>query len=71
MAASPVIRADPSREYMGCSSISQYEVLQKLGEGTFGYEANEGWTSQDCQLTGRNTVKFIWQSQEEMAQLLH
>lgn len=28
---------DSARHFKGCSSIADYEVIDKLGEGTFGY----------------------------------
>jgi serine/threonine-protein kinase BUR1 len=28
----------PRHSFMGCSRISDYELLGKLGEGTFGYD---------------------------------
>ena len=34
LAAAP--KDDPNTRFHGCSSINQYEVLEKLGEGTFG-----------------------------------
>lgn len=43
MAASPVIRQNGTiHHFTGCSGIGQYEVLQKLGEGTFGYGSPTG-----------------------------
>jgi hypothetical protein len=32
--AAPVLPID--RKYHGCSSIKDYELMEKLGEGTFG-----------------------------------
>jgi len=37
--ATPTIEA--SSRFKGCSSISQYDVLSKLGEGTFGLEKTQ------------------------------
>lgn len=28
----------PRASFLGCSKIAEYELLGKLGEGTFGYE---------------------------------
>jgi len=39
--------ARPRNSFVGCSRISDYEVLGKLGEGTFGYVAS---TSGRCAL---------------------
>jgi hypothetical protein len=33
----PAQACRPSKTYRGCSRIADYEVLNKLGEGTFGY----------------------------------
>jgi serine/threonine-protein kinase BUR1 len=28
----------PKQSFVGCSRITDYEILNKLGEGTFGYD---------------------------------
>ena len=34
------VSADAPHQFRGCSTIADYEVIDKLGEGTFGYGTN-------------------------------
>lgn len=62
----------PRSSFTGCSRISDYELLGKLGEGTFGYGSNRDASSQRDldSLTHHFTARSIALDHEEQARPL-
>ena len=57
MAAVNGAGSSTARHYEGCSSIADYDVIDKLGEGTFGYvESGQPWISSHLARRARTSV---------------